>query len=82
MSSKITAMDAKAQRVFIGNVVAHLQKTLRAYDGKDPEGLLKSMDESARMIKFVSGGKKKPQLKRGKKKKAAPVVEAPAAEST
>jgi hypothetical protein len=73
-------MDAKAQRAFVDKVVGHLQKTLRSHDVKDTEGLLKSLDDAASMIKFVTGGKNKRQQKRGRKKKVAP-ADAPAAET-
>lgn len=78
-------MDPKSQRSFVTSVVSHLQKSLRAYDGKDPEALVKTLEEATSMIKFVSGGKKKVHQKRGRKKKVAgtpPASETPAAEST
>jgi hypothetical protein len=74
-SNKVIVLDAKPQRMFINNVVVHLQKALREYDGKDPEGLLKTMDDATNMIKFVLKGKKKTQQKRGKKKKTDKAAE-------
>ena len=70
-------MDVKTSRVCVKNIVVHLQKTLRAYDEKNPKALSDDLIAHSRMIEMVMATKKLvPKKKAGKGKgKASDFIE-------
>lgn len=70
-------MDQKTSRVFVKSVVAHLQKTIRAHDDKDTDGLVACIEDHLKMIKMANGlpkKKRKTETKMKKKKSVEAVV--------
>jgi len=68
----MSSIDVKSSRAFVKAVTNHLQKLLRADEGKDPVALVTEIDRCVSMIKFAaSTNKQKKKSKKAKKKAAA-----------
>ena len=65
-------MDVKTSRMFVKGVVVHLQKSLRSYDDKDTDALVKTINEHLRMIEMVAVVKKSIPKKKKSKSKPKP----------
>jgi len=68
-------MDQKSSRVFVRNVVVHLQKSIKSFDDSKPEIIVDIIEDHLKMIKMASSLHTSPKKKKGKKKtkkKSAP----------
>lgn len=57
-------MDSKTSKMFVNGMVLHLQKDLRSYDGKDPEVLIRILNEYTTLFQRAMSVTKKTKKKK------------------
>jgi len=62
-------MDQKSSRVFVRNVVLHLQKSMKSFDDSKPEAFVALIEDHLKMIKMASSLHTSPKKKKNSKKK-------------